>query len=223
MGTHDSDCGGRTMADNNGLRLTYFKGSYGRGGPIRDVLTLIGQPFEYEELTFQEFVDRKGDLPFGSLPALRVGGVERTQSNALLMYAGMLTGYYSPHGLVGLMTREVLGAVEDGYALFGDSGKEPDQEIKAAKRQAILEDPLTAWFEAIEALLARNGFVAETNNWAIGGNNLNIADFKLYSFVRMIADGHADYIPTDAYSQYPLISAHYQAMIDLRASQGLDY
>ena len=211
------------MADNNGLRLTYFKGSYGRGGPIRDILTLGGLPFEYEELTFQEFVERKGDLPFGSLPVLRVEGVERTQSNALLMYAGMLTGYYSPHGLVGLMTREVLGAVEDGYALFGDSGKEPDQEIKAAKRQAILDGPLTAWFQAVEALLARNGFVADTT-WAVGNAaGFTVADFKLFAFIRMIAEGQADFIPTDAYEQYPLISAHYQAMIKLRGSHNLEY
>merc|ERR1711916_244255 len=130
MGTHDSDCGGRTMADNNGLRLTYFKGSYGRGGPIRDILTLGGLPFEYEELTFQEFVERKGDLPFGSLPVLRVEGVERTQSNALLMYAGMLTGYYSPHGLVGLMTREVLGAVRTGMPCLETRGRSPTRRSR---------------------------------------------------------------------------------------------
>ena len=76
------------------FKLTYFDIDGGRGEPIRIALHAARIDFEDHRISFQEFMQTRGDMPFRCAPVLEIDGVPVTQSNAMLRNVGRMADLY---------------------------------------------------------------------------------------------------------------------------------
>jgi len=190
------------------LRLRYFPFP-GRAGPIRDTLQIGGIDFEDEHIPPAQFRERRaaGEFPFGGLPVMDVetdaGKFCVSQSNAILRYAGRLTGLYPERDpLLALKVDEALGMGEDVSQSLSPTFHEQDNERKMAMRKVLAEETLPYWADCFERLLQANG-----GNGFIVGNDLTVADLKLYWIIDFLTNGSLDGIPTSLVDGYPGITA----------------
>lgn len=179
------------------LRLRYFPFP-GRAGPIRDALNIGQIEFEDEHVPPEKFRERRaaGEFPFGGLPVLDVetttGTVRSAQSNAILRFAGRLSGLYPIDDPVNaLKVDEALDLGEDINQLIGPSIHEQDVEKKLAMRKELAEKTLPEWFAYFERLLVHNG-----STGFLVGEELTVADLKLYWIIDWLTSGILDGIPT---------------------------
>ena len=184
------------------LKLTYFDFHGGRAEPTRLALHMGGIAFEDHRFSFAEFAEVRKTTPFGQVPTLDVDGVQVTQSDAITRYVGKLTGLYPTDPYQALLCDEVLSAIEDltskltpSFGLTGDA--------MLAARTAYVEGPMktyVAWLE--RQLLAHGGeFFAD--------GRLTVADLKAFVYVRGLASGRLDHVPTDLVPQMaPTLQAH---------------
>jgi glutathione S-transferase len=113
------------------------------------------------------------------------------QSNAILRFAGRMTGMYPMNDpLQALKVDEALGVAEDINCLLEPSLHEQDTERKMAMRKALAEETLPFWMGCLERLLVANG-----STGFFVGNNLTIADLKLYWIIDWLTMGILDDIP----------------------------
>lgn len=190
------------------LRLRYFPFP-GRAGPIRDALNIGGVAFDDEHVPPQEFRQRRaaGEFPFGGLPVLDVetrdGKVCSAQSNAILRFAGRLSGLYPEDDPVkALKVDEAMDLGEDINGLMGPSIHEQDDDTRMAMRKALAEETLPFWAGCFERLLVANG-----NTGFLVGDSLTVADLKLYWIIDWLTSGILDGIPTSLVDDYPAIVA----------------
>ncbi len=85
----------------------------GRGEPARLALSIGGIPFEDDRVAPSDWLARKPDTPFGTLPVLEVDGQTLAQSNAINRYVGKLTDLYPSDAWQAALCDEVMEAVED--------------------------------------------------------------------------------------------------------------
>jgi glutathione S-transferase len=90
-------------------KLTYFDFDGGRGEPIRIAFHAAGIEFEDHRIPFEEFMKTRSTMRFHCSPTLEVDGVEVTQSNAMLRYAGKAAGLYPEDDLQALYCDEAMG------------------------------------------------------------------------------------------------------------------
>jgi glutathione S-transferase len=180
------------------LRLRYMEFP-GRAQAIRDTLRIGRIEFVDEHLTLDQFHDCRaaGEFPFGGIPVLVIETRDGTQcvaqSNAILRFAGRLAGLYPVDDpLQALKVDESLGAGEDINGLLEPSLHEQDTGRKMAMRRVLAEETLPFWMTCLERLLIANG-----STGFIVGNNLTIADLKLYWIIDWLTMGILDGIPTN--------------------------
>jgi glutathione S-transferase len=168
-----------------------------------------GIPFEDEHIAPEQFRERRsaGEFPFGGLPVLDIesesGKLCAAQSNAILRYAGRLAGLYPDiDPLQALKVDEALDVAEEINQKLGPSLHEPDMERKLAMRKALAEETLPFWAACIERLLIANG-----STGFLVGDELSVADLKLYWLVKFLTGGDLDGIPTTLLDDYPNITA----------------
>jgi glutathione S-transferase len=178
------------------LRLRYMEFP-GRAQAIRDTLRIGRIDFVDEHLTDDQFRDCRaaGEFPFGGIPVLVIetgGGTQCVaQSNAILRFAGRLTGLYPvDEPLQALKVDEALGVGEDINCLLEPSLHEDDTERKMTMRKVLAEETLPYWMGCLDRLLSANG-----STGFIVGNKLTIADLKLYWIIDWLTMGILDGIP----------------------------
>jgi len=178
------------------LRLRYLEFP-GRAQAIRDTLQIGRIDFVDEHMTVDQFRDCRaaGEFPFGGIPVLVIetsaGQQCVAQSNAILRFAGRLTGLYPlDDPLQALKVDEALGVGEDINCLLGPSLHEQDTDRKMAMRKLLAEETLPFWMDCFERLLVANG-----SSGFIVGNDLTIADLKLYWIIDWLTMGILDGIP----------------------------
>jgi glutathione S-transferase len=183
--------------------LVYFPFG-GRAAAIRDAFRMGGIDFNDEHVAPDNFAALKasGELPFGALPILKIGGRTISQSNAILRYAGKLTGLYPDDHALALRVDEAMGGTDDMMAPMGASIREQDPERKMAIRKDMAENILPQNFARFEKLIKDNG-----NTGFLVGNSLTIADLKLLHSVDKLTDGSLDGIPTTVADPYPTLKA----------------
>ena len=73
------------------------------------------QAFEDKHISFADFGTKKaaGEFPLGSIPVLDVAGERFAQSNAILRYAGKLTGLYPEDPIAAMRVDMVLDTIEE--------------------------------------------------------------------------------------------------------------
>jgi glutathione S-transferase len=202
------------------LRLRYFPFP-GRAGPIRDALNIGKVAFEDDFVPPEQFRERRatGEFPFGGLPVLDVetttGKVCAAQSNAILRFAGRLSGLYPVEDLVqALKVDEALDVGEDINQLLGPSIHEQDEQKKMAMRKELAEAALPEWAAYFERLLVNNG-----STGFIVGKNLTVADLKLYWIIDWLTSGMLDGIPTNLFNPYTNILAWRKNITNERESR----
>lgn len=208
------------MGDISSLRLRYFPFT-GRAAPIRDALNIGGIAFEDAHIPPQEFRQRReaGEFPFGGLPVMDIetgdSHICSAQSNAILRYAGRLSGLY-PDGdpLLALKVDEAMDMGEEINSLMSPSIHEQDEVKRMAMRKTLAEETLPFWLGCFDKLLMANG-----NNGFIVGNSLTVADLKLHWIIDWLTCGMLDGIPTSLVDDYPAIVAWRKNVTGVRAAK----
>ncbi|MBR7791166.1 glutathione S-transferase family protein [Undibacterium sp. FT147W] len=195
------------------LKLTYFDFHGGRGEPARLALALGGVAFEDHRFSYPEFADVRKATPFGQVPVLEVDGVQLTQCDAILRYAGKLAGLYPQDPLQALYCDEVSFVVEEAGIKMGPTFRMTGDEQKAA-RLALVNGSMPVYLRWLEQrLLAQGG-----EYFADG--RLTIADLKVFVDIRNLNAGRLDHVPTDLVAQVaPALNAHNQRVAALPAVQ----
>ena len=186
------------------LKLNYFDFHGGRAEPVRLALHLGGVAFEDNRFTFPEFAAFRTTTPFGQVPTLHVDGVQVTQSDAILRYAGKLAGLYPSDPLQALLCDEVAYVVEEASVRIGPTFRMSGEEQKAA-RLALVNGSMPVYLAWLQAQLEAHGgeFFAD--------NRLTVADLKVFVDVRGLNSGRLDHVPTDLVERVaPALNAHMQ-------------
>ncbi len=208
------------MSNVTSLRLRYFPFP-GRAGPIRDALQIGQIPFVDEHIPPEQFRERRtaGEFPFGGLPVLDLetseGAVCAAQSNAILRFAGRLAGLYpADDPLQALKVDEAMDMGEDIANLIGPSLHEPDEDKKMAMRKALAEETLPFWAACLERLLVANG-----RTGFVVGNELTVADLKLYWLFDWLTSGMLDGIPTTLVDEFETVLAWRKNITEVREAR----
>ena len=202
------------------LRLRYFPFT-GRAAAIRDAFTIGHVAFEDDFIPPEQFRERRaaGEFPFGGLPVLDVettsGKYCSAQSNAILRFAGRLSGLYPVEDMIqALKVDEALDLGEDINQLIAPSLHENDEQRKMAMRKELAEHTLPECAAYFERLLINNG-----STGFIVGKALTVADLKIYWIVDWLTSGMLDGIPTDIFAPYTNISAWRENISEVRELQ----
>lgn len=177
----------------SGPKLTYFNFAGGRGEASRLAFHIAGAEWEDDRLT-ESWPEKKPTTPFGGLPLLELEGKGvLSQSNAILSYIGR------EHGLLPTDSWEVarhealMNAVEELRAHAGATSRDDEEEKKAA-REAFAGGYLQQWAA---------GASEEIEGPFVAGEELSVADLKLYVALRSYRRGVYDHIPTDVLDTFP--------------------
>ena len=195
------------------LKLSYFDFHGGRAEPIRLALAVGGITFEDHRFTFPEFAEVRKTVPFGQVPVLHVDGVQVTQCDAMLRYAGKLAGLYPTDAYQALLCDEVSYVVEEAGVKLGPSFSMKGDEQRDA-RLALVNGSMPKYLGWLQSQLQAHGgeFFAD--------NRLTVADLKVFVDVRGLNSGRMDHIPTDLVEQHaPQLNAHMQRIAQTPAVQ----
>lgn len=95
--------------------LLYFGDGKGRAELVRLIFLYGGVSFEDRGLSFQDYMQMRdnGELPFGQLPILEVGGTQISQSCAIARYAAKEAGLYPSDRIQAARSDMVVDAWRD--------------------------------------------------------------------------------------------------------------
>ncbi|MFZ6799313.1 glutathione S-transferase [Undibacterium sp. Di24W] len=184
------------------LKITYFDFHGGRGEPVRLALAIGGIAFDDHRFAYPEFADVRKNTPFGQVPVLEVDGVQITQCDSILRYAGKLAGLYPNDAYQALLCDEVMYVVEEAGVKLGPTFRMTGEEQKAA-RLALVNGSIPVYLAWLEKKLLANGgdYFAD--------NRLTVADLKVFIDVRTLNSGRLDHVPTDLVEKTaPALNAH---------------
>lgn len=189
-------------------KLTYFDFDGGRGEPIRIAFHAAGIEFDDHRIPFEEFVKTRSTMRFHCSPTLEIDGVEVTQSNAMLRYAGKAAGLYPEDDLQALYCDEAMGAVEDLlHQIVHTFGLEGD-ELEAARKK-LADGWLTVYTKGLGECLERGG------NEYFADNRLTIADLKVFLQTRWLLTGGLEHVSADFVANTaPNLVAHHDRVAE---------
>ncbi len=186
------------------LRLTYFDIHGGRAEPVRLALHIGGVAFEDKRFAHSDFGEVRKSTPFGQVPTLMVDGVQVTQSDSILRYAGKLAGLYPTDAYQALLCDEVTYVVEEAGVLMGPSFRMTGEAQKEA-RTALVNGSMPVYLDWLQSQLQAHG------GEYFADHRLTVADLKVYVYVRGLNSGRLDHVPTDLVEKVaPALNAHMQ-------------
>ncbi len=186
------------------LKLNYFDFHGGRAEPIRLALHIGGVAFEDHRFAAVEFAELRKSTPFGQVPTMHVDGVQVTQSDSILRYAGKLAGLYPTDPLQALLCDEVMYVVEEAGVKLGPTFRMSGEAQKEA-RLALVNGSMPVYLRWLQSqLLVRGGeYFAD--------KRLTVADLKVFVDVRGLNSGRLDHVPADLVQRVaPLLNDHMQ-------------
>lgn len=195
------------------LKLTYFDMHGGRAEPVRLALHIGGVSFEDHRFTHGQFAEIRKTTPFGQVPVLEVDGVQVTQTDSMLRYAGRLTGLYPDDTYQALLCDEVMFVVEEAGIKMGPTFRMTGDEQKEA-RLALVNGSIPVYLRWLAQQLAMHGGAF------FAGGSLSVADLKVFVDIRGLNSGRFDHIPSDLVEQVaPSLNAHMERIAHLPAVQ----
>lgn len=185
------------------LKLTYF-GMPGRAEQTRLALHIGGIEFEDERISFEECAERKQEFPNDQLPVLDVDGHVCAQSLAILRYVGTLTGLYPVNDAVeAAKIDEVLSHINELYYALDESFQEQDADKKRKLREELAVGPIPESFGSLNSRIeAWKSQKKSTSPYAMGDDQLTIADLVIYAIVQFFSSGFLDHVPTSILDPY---------------------
>jgi glutathione S-transferase len=176
--------------------LLYFDGA-GRAEIIRICLTIAKADWKDTRFPGKEWPAVKPTTPLGSVPVLKVDGVDHVQSVALARYAGRLAGWYPEDPLEALVVDEMMDSFNEVMSKAPRSS-DPDEFKKL--REEFQADSLTKYAAFFEASIQRNGGVGFSKS-------PSIADIGMKTVADAISSGNWDHIDPKFFEKYPGILA----------------
>jgi glutathione S-transferase len=184
------------------LKISYFDTHGGRAEPVRLALAIGNIAFEDHRFSYPEFGEIRKNTPFGQVPTLEVDGVQVTQCDSILRYAGQLAGLYPSDAYQALLCDEVMYVVEEAGVKMGPTYRMAGEEQKAA-RLALVNGSIPVYLRWLEKQLLAHG------GEYFADNRLTVADLKVFIDVRTLNSGRLDHVPTDLVEQVaPALNAH---------------
>lgn len=139
---------------------------------------------------------------------MEVDGKVMAQSNAMLRYAGKLSGLYPEDPIEAAYVDEVIDTITDSMTgLFKYRGSDKDQ-MREAREKVVAED-LPRYIGGCEKRMETFG----DGPFAVGGK-LSIADLAIVSVVTTYKTGILDYIEKTVLDGYPRFMASYKATME---------
>jgi glutathione S-transferase len=196
------------------LTLTYFPIG-GKAEPIRLTAAAGGIAFTNKVMSPAAFkqakIDADGTLPLGQLPILEIETdgekLTLTQSAAILRYFGKLGGLYPTDDIEAMQVDGMMCILDDLVATLGMSARgavgsmisdtEWTTEEKIAIRVKWMENALPRFLGFIE-----KGLESSESGWLVG-DNVSIADIRMYTDLAWISSGVLDGIPVTVLEEYP--------------------
>ena len=193
------------------LKLSYFDFHGGRAEPVRLALHIGGIPFEDHRFTFAEFAEVRKSTPFGQVPTLIVDGVQVTQCDSILRYAGKLAGLYPLDAFQALLCDEVMYVVEEASVKLGPTFRMTGDAQREA-RTALVNGSIPVYLGWLQSQLQAHGGEYFANN------RLTVADLKVFADVSALKSGRLDHVPADLVDKVaPALNAHMQRVAENQA------
>jgi prostaglandin-H2 D-isomerase / glutathione transferase len=188
--------------------VVYF-GIPGRAENIRILLHAAGIDFTDTHVKFDDWKTLKPTTPLGTLPILKVDGVEHVQSLALMRYAAKLAGFYpTDDHLAALRIDEVMDTCAE---LASKAPKSADKDEMKKLRQEYQATTMTQFASFLEGLVTKNK--EATGSSLMVGTSVTLADMMVNGLTKSVAKGAYDYIDTDFFvKDYPGIMAAAKAV-----------
>jgi len=186
------------------ITLTYFDIHGGRGEVARLALFIGGIEFEDRRVKFSDWAALKPDTLFGAIPVLEVDGQLVSQCNGINRFVGKLAGLYPTDPWQAALCDEAMDAVEDATApVVATFGIKDEAELEA-KRQALVDGPLTFYLTRLQRRLEAHG------GEYFADGRLTVADLKVFVWIRHLRSGTLDHVPTDLPDRVaPRLVAHH--------------
>lgn len=184
------------------LKLTYFDFHGGRAEPARLALHIGGVAFEDYRFAGADFAEVRKSTPRGQVPTLQVNGVQVTQCDAILRYAGKLAGLYPTDPFQALLCDEVTYVAEEAGVKLGPTFGLSGDALKTARTE-LVNGSMTVYLGWLQSQLQAHG------GEYFADNRLTIADLKVFVDVRGLNSGRLDHVPTDLVERVaPALNAH---------------
>ena len=171
---------------------------------MRLALHIGGVAFEDYRFAFSEFSEVRKSTPFGQVPTLQVDGVQVTQCDSILRYAGKLAGLYPSDAFQALLCDEVMYVVEEAGVMLDPSFRMTGDAQREA-RTALVNGSMPVYLAWLQSQLQDHG------GEYFADNRLTVADLKVFVDVRALNSGRLDHVPSDLVEKVaPALNAHMQ-------------
>lgn len=186
------------------LKLSYFDIHGGRAEPVRLALHIGAIAFEDHRFTFAQFAEVRKSTPFGQVPTLMVDGVQVTQCDSILRYAGKLAGLYPLDPFQALLCDEVMYVVEEASVKLGPTFRMTGDAQRQA-RADLVNGSIPVYLGWLQSQLQAHG------GEYFADNRLTVADLKVFADVSALKSGRLDHVPADLVDKVaPALNAHMQ-------------
>lgn len=176
--------------------VIYFDGA-GRAEIIRICLGIAQADWKDTRFTYADWPSIKPTTPLGSVPILKIDGVDYVQSVALARYAGRLAGWYPEDAVEALVVDEMMDSLNE---VMSKAPKSSDPDEFKKLRQEYQATTLTKYATFFEAAIQRNGGVGFTPK-------PSIADIGVKSIVNAISTGDWTHVDANFFNAFPGIMA----------------
>jgi len=178
------------------LKVTYFDFPGSRGEEVRLALVIAGVEFQDNRIAMPDWPALKPTTPWGSLPLLELDGrAPLGQSNAILSYIGRTYDLLPSDPWEAALHEALLAAGEELRGIVVPVLRMKDKDASIAARKQLARDDLPTWGAFVEAQLGDGPFVA--------GEQISVADIKLYMLSKWFSSGGVDHVPTDVFAHCP--------------------
>lgn len=186
------------------LKLSYFDFHGGRAEPVRLALHIGAIAFEDHRFSFAQFAEVRKSTPFGQVPTLMVDGVQVTQCDSILRYAGKLAGLYPLDAFQALLCDEVMYVVEEASVKLGPTFRMTGDAQREA-RTGLVNGSMPVYLGWLQNQLQAHG------GEYFADNRLTVADLKVFADVSALTSGRLDHVPADLVEKVaPALNAHRQ-------------
>jgi len=182
--------------------LTYFNFPGGRGEAARLAFHIARADWTDDRFA-GDWPSKKPTTPFGGLPTLEIPGKGViSQSNAILSYIGREHGLLPADSWETARHEALMSAVEELRAQASTTGRD-DEDEKRKAREAFAEGYFQRW--------ATNAS-KEIRGPFVGGDDISVADLKLFVAMRSYTKGVYDHIPATILDPFPQITGLIEAV-----------
>jgi glutathione S-transferase len=183
-------------------KLTYFHAP-GRAWAIRACFKLASVDFVDEFITWEDLIAQRGSegysdsIPLGQVPLLTLpDGRLVTQSSAICRFAAKLAQLYPSDPISALLCDEIVETVNECMA---KAPQNSDRDVKRLLREEWASKDLMKYL----SFFAKKLSSVSSSPYVCDGE-LTIADFYLYSLLKMISNGSWDFISPELIKRFPV-------------------